>query len=155
MKRVHVKKQFLNWWEAKLSPAEKEKLEAHLGECGQCREYFQRMRILLEDVQVHALPHLQSDPYLPARVRALAENDGSATNSGGKRAYPAKIRIAFATATLLAALFFGIFLGKGMAAVAGESSESELINAYSEIISQSSWVEQWDTSVMTSGEESQ
>ncbi len=155
MKQAHVKKLFLSWWEKKLSPGEKDAVEKHLSECDECQEYYHKMRVVLEDVRVDSLPYLQSDPYLPTRVRAMTEKDGSVVASGGEKDLLARIRIAFATATLLLALFFGIFLGKGMAAVAGESSESEIINAYSEIFSQSSWVEQWDTSVVTSEEDSQ
>ncbi|GEM_PF-3295176 len=155
MKQAHVKKRFLSWWEGKLTPGEEDIVEKHLSECDECRVYFQKMRVVLEDVQVDSLPYLQSDPYLLTRIRAGAEKDGRVIASGGERDFSARIRIAFATATLLAALFFGIFLGKGMATVAGESSESELINAYAEIFNQSSWVEQWDASVTTTGEESQ
>ena len=144
---------FPEWREGTLSAAQRQHVEQHLKACAECRKYFTRLTTVFEEVNTSALPYLKSDPFLPTRIREMERQDGRTTSPGIEIAPGGRLRTVFLTASLLLAMGIGIYLGKGLAMLSNEPNEDEIVNAYSQMFSSRSWVDQWDNAIETTEEE--
>jgi len=104
MKHKTVIKNLISWMEEKLPESQRQELEDHLQECPDCREYYQKMRGILENPDLSALPHLTTDPFLPTRIRS-----GEIRSLSDPSEIPIFDGLRWSFVTLL--LFVGIGLG--------------------------------------------
>jgi predicted anti-sigma-YlaC factor YlaD len=135
MKRTHVKNAFLDWFEGKLTGEKKAQVEQHLKSCRDCQVYFQKMAEVWGEADLSIFPQLSPDPFLPARLKALAQEQQNAAGQNQKAflQWPKTIRLGFSTLALFAAIVIGVLLGKGLsnANTAGdEYSEEDLLSSY-------------------------
>ncbi|UCH83722.1 MAG: zf-HC2 domain-containing protein, partial [Candidatus Latescibacterota bacterium] len=153
------------WDEKRLNPEERRIVQQHLADCRSCRDYYDKMSALLNASDPSLLPSLEADPFLPTRIRALAEDSAAAAarttatgaeqtaaigggpNDGVARAtYPKVIpwlRVSLAGALTAIAVAAGIFLGKGLAATPGANSDSAIVTAYYDAVAQTGFVGDW------------
>ena len=123
----HVKKQFQAWSEGRLDKTRRLRIQQHLDDCQSCRAYFDKMAILLEKPDAALLPRIEPDPFLPTRIRALAE-EASRAPVARKRRW---LQWSFNGAMIAVAALIGIYVGKGVAIGNGTSGDEEIISAYS------------------------
>jgi len=131
MKHKPVIRRYQGWIEGSLGTEERRDIERHIGECNDCRWYYEKMSRLLEKTDPALLPHLVPDPFLPTRIRAMTEN---------RRARPVDRRAAWARRSLacvalLLAVTAGVYLGRGLSANARLAGETDLAGAYYEAFS--------------------
>ena len=131
MKHKPVIRRYQGWIEGSLGTEERRDIERHIGECNDCRWYYEKMSRLLEKTDPALLPHLVPDPFLPTRIRAMTEN---------RRARPVDRRAAWVRRSLAGAAFVlavtaGVFLGRGLSANARLAGETDLAGAYYEAFS--------------------
>jgi predicted anti-sigma-YlaC factor YlaD len=130
MSSKHVTKRFLEWQEDALARSEKERVEAHLKVCGECREYYKYWQEILEKPDISQLPGLSLDPYLPTRILA-----GEVTSLADAPVRTFGMRWSFATALAIIGLSAGALLGF-MTIGSTEYSDQEIATAYYEVITQ-------------------
>jgi hypothetical protein len=128
MKSIHVKQYFLDWLDQILSAEQRAQIENHLGECQECRQYYNRMKDFLENPDLSVLPVLEADPFLPTRIK-----------TGEKVKTPGPgipwWKWSFATLIVLISLSLGALLGYSVSQPA-VSAEQELVSEYYQIFSQ-------------------
>lgn len=145
MKKRHVTKNFLDWADGKLDARRQEQVETHLQSCPECRQYYEKMSaVFSEKADISALPQLEADPFLPARIKALAGKRGKEHSEKrfGWQGIGA-IRLAFSTLMIVFAVSLGIYLGKGLA-TSQQYSESDLISDYYQAFNQQSYSDNWE-----------
>ncbi len=149
----HVTKWYVDWSEKRLSAGRMTRVEQHLQTCQTCRRYFEKMDALMAPADPAALPQLQPDPYLPGRIRALS-GQRSATGRGELPAgtgLPNKAQLGFSGVMLIAAIFIGGYLGKGLAAYQTtpplSNSDSSLVVQYYDAFAYDGFTESWETVV--------
>jgi predicted anti-sigma-YlaC factor YlaD len=131
MTHERIIRRYQGWIEGSLGTEERREIERHVGECGECRTYYETMSGLLEKIDPARLPHLVPDPFLPARIRAMTEN---------RQARPVDRRAAWARrslagAALLLAVTAGVYLGRGLSVNTGLAEGTDLAEAYYEAFS--------------------
>lgn len=142
MKHERIIRRYQGWIEGGLGTEERREIERHIGECDDCRAFYVKMTRLLEKTDPALLPLLTPDPFLPARIRAMAgygktrpETLATARRAGlawfGHRRLE-WARVSLAGAALLLAVTAGVFLGRGLSANNSYAQESELASAYYE-----------------------
>ena len=142
MKHERIIRRYQGWIEGGLGTEERRETEQHIGECDECRVYFEKMTRLLEETDPALLPLLTPDPFLPVRIRAMAERGKTRpeTLTAARRAGFDRIgrrraawaRLSLAGAALFFAVIAGVFLGRGLSANNSYAQESELASAYYE-----------------------
>jgi anti-sigma factor RsiW len=138
MKHERIIRRYQDWIDGSLGTEERREIERHIGECGECRAYFEKMTLLFEKTDPALLPRLTPDPYLPARIRALSAS--RKTRPASRRASlewfghrrTAWARVSLAGAALSLAVIAGVLLGRGISASGSYAQESELASAYYE-----------------------
>jgi len=99
--------------------------------------------VFSEKADLSALPQLEADPFLPTRIKALAENeDREHAKRFGWQGIGA-IRLAFSTLMIVFAVSLGIYLGKGLA-TSQQYSESNLVSEYYQAFNQQSYSDNWE-----------
>jgi len=141
MEHKTAKDKCLAWIEGGLSVEERRIVQQHLGECVECRTYFEKVSLLVERPHPTLLPHLTPDPVLPSRVRALAEERSAGR---GRRGAMGWVRVSVASAMLVLAAAAGIYLGNGLYTNARSGEETELAEAYYEAFSPSDFAGVWE-----------
>lgn len=139
---------YLAWDEDRLDPAERRKIQRHLEECTNCRAYFEKMSLLLDTLDPSLLPALEPEPYLPTRIRALADRKGTT----GLRRAVAWARVSLATFAVVVAAFSGVYLGASLTTAQSSVDDSEIIGAYYEAFSPSEFMDGWED-LFENGEE--
>jgi len=155
MKHRHVIEQFLEWNDNRTGETERLELQRHLRECDDCRRYFEKMSSLMEGVGSDALPHLEPDPFLPARIRANAEAaTHGRTAPGSKRPAFGRLAVSVLGAAVVVAAAVGIVIGSGLSSrvSAGEETQA-IINGYYEAFSQDEFAQEWETVLVTEEED--
>jgi len=152
MKREHVIDSYQNWNENRLEAEERREIQRHLKGCVDCRQYFEKMSLLLDQHDPSFLPHLEPDPFLPTRIRALAEG-GEVVERENLRRAVGWLRLSVASALTLVAVTTGAYLGLGLSATNGSADDSEIIAAYYDAFSQSEFASGWDDLVENGQEE--
>lgn len=152
MKRPHVKKDFEAWYEGRTQGDEHQAIDRHLAECAECRSHYRRMSQLFEAVSPVLLPRIEPDPFLPARIRAQAEDRAGmraaaagravAAPGGGLRRFAAPMMTA---ATVLAAVL-GVFIGRELSlrAHTGRAVDAAMVNTYYDAFSQPGFGSDWE-----------
>ncbi len=141
MEHKTAKDKCLAWIEGGLSVEERRIVQQHLDECGECRTYFKKVSLLVERPHPTLRPQLTPDPFLPSRVRALAE-ERSAGRS--RRSAMGWVRVSVASAMLVLAAAAGIYLGNGFYTNTRSGEETELAEAYYEAFSPSDFAGVWE-----------
>jgi predicted anti-sigma-YlaC factor YlaD len=141
MEHKTAKDECLAWIEGGLSVEERRIVQQHLDECGECRTYFEKVSLLVGHPYPTLLPHLTPDPFLPSRVRALAEERSAGR---GRRSAVSWVRVSMASAMLILAAAAGIYLGSGFYANTRSGEETELAEAYYEAFSPSDFAGVWE-----------
>lgn len=123
----HIRSLLLPWIELTLNEDQRQLVGEHLKECSFCRQYFDVMSQALLPSPDVSQDTLQPDPYLPTRVKAMADQSGAAAR---------KRKNVVALWTLRSALFviavvFGIYLGEGLSNQPSTVTEQNLIAEYS------------------------
>lgn len=146
MKRKHVRKFYLEWAEGRLGAKQRRAVEEHLQNCPGCREYFRKMSAIFSDkADLSALPTLQPDPYLPARIKALAGAAARRSRQQGRQ-WAGAFRWAFSALALSLAVLAGIYLGKGLATNAAQPySETQLLSDYYQAFARQSYSDAWES----------
>lgn len=106
-------------------------LESHLQGCDLCRHSYDQAERLLDAKSLTFLAHLSPDPFLPARIRAHAE-DWPHRAEGRAPWY----RWALTSLGIAAAVWIGIQLGSGLSQNPGSINDEELAGAYYQAFSQ-------------------
>lgn len=153
MKKRHVISHFPAWIEGRVDDTERRDIQRHLDQCSGCRRFFDEMTRVLEGFDPASLPHLEPDPYLPVRIKALASGDPTAVTeekAGSQAALPpllGRLRKTAITAIGLAAATIGIILGIGLSSRVTASSLAEdeaIASAYREAFSPSGVSSGWE-----------
>ena len=148
MKHRRVIKRFPDWNENRVDETTRLEIQRHLDECTECRRYYESMKALMEGIGRDALPHLEPDPFLPARIRERA--------AAGRRALPHPVFGRLAASLLglvvVAAAVAGTLIGTGLSsrAIAGEETQA-IINGYYEAFSQGEFAQEWETVLENEG----
>ncbi len=134
MKRIHLKNHFFSWWEERLPPREKEKIDRHLQECRVCREYFEQMKALLDPPEASHLPTLPIQPWEKTRLFSRLESE-QPTSPYGQALEKWKDSLAWVAISLLA-LLSGFWLAQNLPekqqAAAEELAFTESLQAVNE-----------------------
>jgi anti-sigma factor RsiW len=150
MMHRRVIRRFLDWSDNRIDPKERADIQRHLDDCDDCRRYFESMTSLMKGVGSTALPHLEPDPFLPARIRAnVAPEPGRGLAQGA----PASLRPVFGRlavtmlgAGIVAAAVAGTLIGSGLSSRATAAQETRaIVDAYSEAFSQDEFATEWQT----------
>lgn len=155
MKRPHVKKDFEAWYKGRTQGEEQQAIDRHLAECAECRSHYRQMSLLFDAAKPVLLPRIEPDPFLPARIRALARTHTAAAGRavaprGGLRRFGAP---AMTAAAVLAAVL-GVFIGRELSlrAPAGESVDAAMVNTYYDAFSQPAFGNEWEEVVVNEEE---
>jgi predicted anti-sigma-YlaC factor YlaD len=150
MQKSHVKKLFLEWMEKNLSQDKQAQVEAHLEACKACRHYYRIMSKILEKPDFSGLEQLKPDPYFPTRLRAVSGDEKTISHSGK---FYRGFRLSLVSLLLLIAVGLGIFVGNGLFQLTRQDKDSQLVNAYYEVIDQQTISDRWEYVFKTQGEE--
>jgi predicted anti-sigma-YlaC factor YlaD len=155
MKHRHVIGQFLEWTDNRTGDKERLEIQRHLGECDDCRRYFEKMNRLMEGVGSDALSHLEPDPFLPARIRANAEAAAAgSTAPGRKRPAFGRLAVSVLSAGVVVAAAVGIVIGNGLSSRVSANEETQaIINGYYEAFSQDEFAQEWETVLVAEEED--
>ena len=141
-----TRNQFLLWFEQRLAPDKRMKVERHLLDCIACRAWFEASTELLGTPSVHART-LEPDPFLPTRIRALAERDGQRTHAGFRPA----VRWAAGTVAVAAALLIGVYLGDGITRTQSTITDQEIVDQYARSVAMAGINDRWQSVAETTG----
>jgi anti-sigma factor RsiW len=160
MKNRHVIKRFQYWHDGRAGQDERREIQLHLDECDDCKRFFEKMTQLMEGIDSARLPHLEPDPFLPARVRAIAGEDrerfrGRAGSPATARPLFGRLGISVLAVAVAVALSIGVVLGSGLSArAASRAEEAALVGAYSDAFSQTDIDSDWESVVVEEEEDS-
>ena len=135
----HVTKYFQDWIENNLDKEREAKVTAHLKECSVCQVYFQKLKGVLEPVDISKEPQLTPDPFLPVKIENLINSKEAKSTS-----FTPVLRWSFASVAIFFACLIGITLGSGIAVTEDEEYTTEVFYDYYEAFSQSGIGETWD-----------
>jgi predicted anti-sigma-YlaC factor YlaD len=124
----HIWSLLLPWVELTLTEDQQQLVDGHLKECSFCRQYFDVMSRALLPSPDHLQDTLVPDPYLPARVKAIASQSGAEARRGKNVVALWTLR----SAMFLIAVIFGIYLGESLSYQPSTVTEQNLIAEYSE-----------------------
>lgn len=141
MKYRHAINDFQDWNEGRVGEGRRREIQLHLDECDQCRRYFDKMTTLLEGTDPAALPRIQPDPFLPARIRAAAGEVPDSTTSRPRPARTAtpdrpvlgRLGWSVLSAATVAAAAIGVLFGSGWSDTVEARQQAEdaaIVEAY-------------------------
>jgi len=148
----HIAKHFQAWSEGRLDGEAQRLIEIHLAECAECRMYFERMSSLLEKSMASHLPRLEPDPFLPGRIRGLAEKSSTPAPRGLIRPL-GWLRLSYYTILFAAAVAGGVYVGQSAAAGSAGDGDDQLLTGYYEAFSQSGFADDWEQLVTAENKE--
>jgi anti-sigma factor RsiW len=167
MNEEHVISLYQAWEEDRLDTEERREIQRHLTNCEPCREYFEKMSTLLDFTNPSLLPHLEADPFLPTRIRAIV-GAGAAAREGNEttratagttapfyKSASAWLRVSLAGVMTVAAVTAGVYLGSGLASSRTANGDTAIVTAYYEAVSQSSFAVEWGDVIEENGEDQQ
>lgn len=124
----HIRSLLLPWLELTLDAQRQQLVEEHLKGCETCRKYFDAMSATLLPSQDSSPTALGADPYLPTRIRAMAESSGRQPN--GVKGLVA--RWVLRTVMFVMAVVFGIYMGEQLSYRTSAITDQNIITEYSE-----------------------
>ncbi|UCH65880.1 MAG: hypothetical protein JSW63_01735 [Ignavibacterium sp.] len=144
----HVIKYFQDWIEDNLDENRKTKVTEHLNECSVCQIYYQKLKGVLEPVDISSEPKLTPDPFLPVKIENLIKGKETKPTS-----FAPVLRWSFASVAIFVACLIGFTLGSGIAETESEQYTSEVFYEYYDAFSQGGIGETWDYfSILDGGE---
>jgi predicted anti-sigma-YlaC factor YlaD len=144
MEHRTVREKYTAWCEGRLTAGERRGVRDHLDGCVECRLYYERMTLLTDKSDPALLPRLSPDPFLPARIRALAGTRRKEPVRG--RAF-ARIRVSIAGVVLAFAAATGAYLGQELSTASRTTDSSEgtdIAGAYYEAFAPSDFSGVWE-----------
>jgi len=157
----HVRNWVVDWSEDRLSAARKKRVDQHLEKCSECRAYFEKMSGVLLKVDHSAISPLTPDPFLPTRIKAIAEarQKKNASNNGFVWQRLGKLQAATSAVMVTVAISIGIFLGKGLASQNdpgnSQSVQTSIASEYYDAFSNNGLSYVWEAMQENQGEENQ
>ncbi len=151
MTGIHLKNDFLDWWEDRLSPRKKEKIERHLQDCSACREYFQRMSAFFAPPDRTIVPSLPVQPWEKTRFTALLESQQK-ISSGGAFHQKWKGALAWLAISFLA-LLSGFWLSQNLSSKASFNPEALAFTESFQSVNETSFDEMFEQLVSSLSEE--
>ena len=148
----HIAKHFQAWSEGRLDGEAQRLIEIHLEECAECRMYFERMSSLLEKSMASHRPRLEPDPFLPGRIRGLAEKSSTPAPRGLMRPL-GWLRLSYYAILFAAAVAGGVYVGQSAAAWGSGNGDDQLLTGYYEAFSQSGFADDWEQLVTAENKE--
>jgi predicted anti-sigma-YlaC factor YlaD len=145
MKHRAVREKYPAWSEGRLAAGESLGVRDHLDGCDECRAYYEKMSLLLESTDPALLPRLAPDPFLPARIRALAAE--RRTEPVRRRAL-GWLRFSAAGLMILFAAMAGVYLGLGISTsgrAADTAEGTDIAGAYYEVFAPSDFSGVWES----------
>lgn len=159
MKNRHVIREFQAWNDGRIGDAKRQEIQLHLDECDDCRRYFEKMTALLEGIDPALLPRIEPDPFLPARIRAVAASGArparKAHRSAAARPPLGRLGWSMMAASALVAVAIGTLLGSGWSRTLEEqeqAADAAIVEAYYEVFSPPGIAGDWQY-IMESDEE--
>jgi predicted anti-sigma-YlaC factor YlaD len=149
---THVRKHFQAWNEERLDLEAQRLIETHLEDCAECRMYFERMSQLLQKPEGGDLPRLEPDPFLPGRIRALAEKSSETARLGLTRPV-GWLRLSSYAVLFAVAVAAGVYFGQSAAARGLANGDSQLLTGYYEAFSQTGFADDLEQLVDTDNKE--
>ena len=168
MNEEHVITSYQAWEEERLDTEERRVIQRHLQDCESCGDYYEKMSALLDTTNPSLLPHLEADPFLPTRVRAIVDAGVPVTGTGvpaasrdaltgehvpaGRAAKApaasygraaAWLRVSVAGAMTVTAIVTGVYLGRGLAKTQSTNGDAEIVTAYYEAVAQTEFAGDW------------
>jgi predicted anti-sigma-YlaC factor YlaD len=141
MKHDQAQKLFQQWSDGGGPPAgPRPRIQAHLDECRECRNYYEKMSLLLEKPDRSSLPRLEPDPFLPARIKTIAHAGAGARRPAAGRRFSV-LRASFAAMIFAIAIAGGVFLGNGLSTLSSTDEEIDLTQAYYTTFSQTGFAD--------------
>lgn len=140
-----IRSLFLAWAEEKIDQKLTQEVEDHLKGCSSCRQYFDAMTAALLPGE-SPKSRLVADPYMPARIRALA-NDAASFSPSVKDLI---IRWSLRTVVFAAAIVAGIYMGEKLSYERSVVTEQYIISEYSGYLGESGIGERWQSVALTS-----
>jgi predicted anti-sigma-YlaC factor YlaD len=138
MTAKHVIKYFIKWSEQKNTPYTRAMIEHHLKDCEECQKYYLFMGNVFKGAKNELLPKLEYEPYLPTKIRALAQKKSTKSGNIYHNRIPTIRKISFGL-LLIFAILMGVFFGKWMSPSINDG-DTELIYSYSNMFSNdNSW----------------
>lgn len=144
----HIQFLLLPWLESALDARQRQLVEEHLKECALCRKYFDAMSASLLPTQNSSPLTLVADPYLPTRIRAMAE-PSSRQPHGAK---DGATRWVLTSAMFVMAIVFGIYIGEQLSYRSSAITDQNIITEYSESLEVGGIADRLQTIAMTSTE---
>ncbi|MEJ2193891.1 MAG: zf-HC2 domain-containing protein [Ignavibacteriaceae bacterium] len=135
----HVTKYFQDWIENNLDEERKTEITEHLSECSVCQDYFQKLKGVLEPINISSETKLTPDPFLPIKIESLINSKESKSSS-----FAPLLRWSFASIGIFIACMIGITLGNGIAKTESEEISTEVFYEYYDAFSQSGIGETWE-----------
>lgn len=151
-RKVHKKTYFLDWLEKKLPPQQMNEIDRHLQSCAECRNYFEKMKMLLAEADGAVLPTLEPDYFLPTKIVELARKPDRTPSMLGllKARFPMVLK----TAVVVFGLLIGILLGKWMS-YPQHYSDTEIVLSYASMFSDEGIGEIWEDVIVENNGEGQ
>ncbi len=157
----HVRNWVVEWSENRLNAARKKRVDQHLENCSECRAYFEKMSGVLRAVDHSAIPPLTPDPFLPTRIKAIAEarQKENASNKGFVWRRLGKLQAATSAVMVTVAISIGIFLGKGLASQTefspSQTVQTSITGEYYDALFSDGLSNVWEAMQENQGEENQ
>jgi predicted anti-sigma-YlaC factor YlaD len=150
MKHRTVKENYVHWSGHRLKAEERRHIQEHLDGCDECRIHYEKMAVLLDDTDPVLLPRLTPDPFLPARIRALA---GSRAPVPVRRRALGWLRASLAGVLLMVAASAGVLLGHGLSngSTSATAEGVDLAQEYYEAFSPSDFSGVWENVLNDTG----
>ncbi len=157
----HVRDWVVDWSENRLSAEKKNQVDQHLKICTDCRTYFEKMSGVLVHIDPLAFQALTPDPFLPTRIKALADarQKENASKNGFVWEWVGKLQLMISTVMVAVAITLGIFLGKGLASQKdvniSQNTQTSLASEYYDAFSNDDFSYIWETLQENQSEEIQ
>lgn len=136
-----IQSDVLGWIEGTLEAGRRSAVAHHLEECPDCRRYFDALSESLRPSTIAAGKTLSVDPYLPVRVRAIADGRSARQRS----LEGAALRWTWRTAAFVVAMLLGIFIGESLSYSSPQITDHHLVYEYSSSFWDSGIENRWQT----------
>jgi predicted anti-sigma-YlaC factor YlaD len=130
---IHVKDNFLEYHEKKLSGIAMSSVEEHLRHCAGCASYYRMMDEIVNAKDRSLVPEIEADPYLPSKIKTLFESGGIPRRHSLRHGW---ISVSLGTAVVVIAIGIGIFLGRGIAVSTYSADNASIATSYLEAFTQ-------------------
>jgi anti-sigma factor RsiW len=164
MRPKHVINDFQAWNDGRINEEKRLAIEQHLKACADCRAYFEKMSLLLDQMVPASLPRLESDPFLPARIRAISGGEAVTADETEQAAAIAARKRPFGWAgvsalalLIIAGVWMGALVGERLSTLplaSSQSYETDIISSFYDEFKQSGFAGDWETILENGKEES-